>query len=357
MRILHIFRDKEKKVNKLHKILKAKRQAKYLKKLEEQKTPLTAKQFRRLAKFDLPPEKPFHEFMLEWGVKSHQRQESEDKMVANFLTLMAEKIVQDSTLEENRANNANCNTIVFSAPVNVEHRITKPIWKKSSFRWLASTAAVCMLCLAVALPLVFCGGIPGSGYSGEEIPIDSGRNNVKTYTALNAKVLSSADGIYFSDIYAIMLDTMQCDGSMLVFTAIIPGPDANKEIYNDETEELLSYVLNGMIVDASAGMELVVFTVDYRIRFVPQYKFNEYEAYYEELTDGFAIGEVEIRYEIKTTMIGECEEVTRAFLNFTFGDYDYFLEIKVFEMEGFGVVTELSKENLILLMQNLYGNR
>ncbi|MCL2751813.1 MAG: hypothetical protein FWE62_03555 [Firmicutes bacterium] len=342
-------------MTRIHKKLKAKRQTKYLQKLEEQRIPLTAKQFRKLAKCESPDGVPFHEFMLEWGIKSRQRQEREDQMVAGFISMVADRVVRETAWAEIREKRAGM--VVVPAVVGPEREPKPaPVWKKPAFRWAASAAAACALCLAIAFPIMLGGGgLPDPGVNPNgNLSGDPDGGKEKSYTVWNAKILDSADGIYFDDIYAEMLG----DEGILVFATIISVSEAHMELYDDETEELLSYALLEMLVDASAGADLIVFYVDYRIRSVPEYKFARYEIDFGGLADKFDIGETEVKYKIIATSAEDGEEeeridTTLAFVSFAYGVYDYFLRISVFELMPGMIVTDLKEESLILLMENL----
>jgi len=303
---------------------KAERQEKFLQKLNKQKEPLTHRQFRRLTKCSLPPETPLSEWLAEWALKSQEKQERQDRIIGMFLQAAVTKL---SSLE--------LESSAVITPAYEPQR--KPPRKRRVLKWVAVATAACMLCAAIALPIILLRG----GGDGGIIE--------KPYTAQNARVLGFRDGIYFEDIYAEMFDSEE----MLVFNKIIPGlGTASKEVYDDETEELLSYVLHGLVADASIGANMIAFTVDFRIRFVPQYTFAEYESSYERLDESFSIGRTEIKYEIETVEV-DGQEIIHAHMSFTYGKYDYFLEASVFEVKGLGVISEVTEGNLILLMENL----
>jgi len=276
--------------------------------------------------------------------KKQKRKERDEAVSRDFLQILVH-MVKARILEMQQESN---NIVYMPAPAEKPERETVQAQgctgKKLARRWLVP-AAVCVLCLVAALSFALC-CFGSSGYSGGGLVGDGGNvdGGAKPYTAWHAKLLGLDEGVYFDDLYVEML----ADEAMLVFAQIIPGLEAVKEIYDDETEEPLSYVLYRLVADASIGMDIVVFEIDYRVRFVPQYEFAGYETNYVSLEESFNIGEIEVKWQF-----GDIADCTWVNLSFAYGEYDYFLEIRTFEFAGFGIMTELNETNLIRLIQNL----
>lgn len=284
--------------------------------------------------------------------KRQQRKERDEATVRDFIQTVAH-IVQMQQEQQDGSSITYMPPPVPEESMQATSVARNTTRAKPACKWLISVVA-CVLCVIIALLLALSGFCDGGQSNGDD---GNGKVCEKPYSAGYAKEFGQDDGIFFDDIYAVI----SADDGMLIFTQVMSGWRATKEVYNDESEELLSYVLYGLIANASAGADLVVFEIDYRVRFVPQYKFTDYEAKYGKLDNKFYICGTEVRWELKNeksenedrTKYGGETEYAKVYLNFAYGKYDYFLEIRTFEMENFGVVTELEGTSIIKLMQNL----
>lgn len=276
--------------------------------------------------------------------KKQKRQERNEAIVRDFIQAIIHRarMMQDE------------NIIQYSPPTPVEHipKIIEPdktpvpiqAWKKPACKWLVSAVA-CVLCL-ILLPFAF-----GRFWTGAHSGGTGGGNGLDTkiYTEEHVKKLGQEEGIFFEDMYAEML----ADEGILMFNKILPGKYAYKEVVDDETEELLSCVLQGFIADASDDFGYVVFEIDYRVCFVQQYEFDGYQLIYRNLKNNFHIGGTEVRWQLRSTAGETTAGNSKVFVSFEFGGLKYFLEIKTFETADCGIITELEEQNIIRLMRNL----
>lgn len=278
--------------------------------------------------------------------RKQKRQEHNEAIVRDFIQAIIHRarMMQDENILQYPPP-----TPVEQAPKLIEPEKTQTpvhIWKKPAFKWLLSAVA----CVLSAILLTFAfGGFCIGGRSGGTGGGSGNSPGAKLYNAENAKKLGQEEGVFFEDLY----DQMLADEGILMFTQIIPGTYAYKEVYDDETEELLGYVLQEFIADASDSLGCVVFTIDFRVCFVSQYEFDGYQLFYESLEESFQICGTEFKWQFKDAAGGTVSENSKVFVSFSFGGLNYFLEIKTFELTDSGILTELNEQNIIRLMRNL----
>jgi len=285
--------------------------------------------------------------------KKQEKKERDEEIVRDFLFILAHAIKMKH--DENIVQYPPAQPAVELDEVPV----TGTVHRRPVRRWVACIAA-CFLCFMVAIPF-FTGGLgvfgrSGGGYTGG----GSGGSGERVYYDHNVRVLGPEEGVFFEDLYARIL----ASENLLIFNNIMSGFEAWKEVYDDGTDseyELLSYVLRGFIADASDASNMVAFVVDFRIRFAPQYLFQEYASEYKFFEESFSVGSINIQWELRDAVTrgaeasscGSLVDGKWVNLRFNYRDNDYFLRIRAFEVPGLGVVTELTEANIILLMQNL----
>ena len=334
--------------------LKAKWQVSYLKRLAAQKNPLTARQYRILTLLDLPVDKYLHDVMVEWGEKSRAIMEEQHEVVAGIIAVVADRMHTEMAWDEAFERES------YADPTPTEGR--KPLFKRLIF-----SAATCIIALAIALPLALSGSgaggsspdgngsfetsNPDNGLTGGETSTDAG----KLYIAGDAKILHGGNGgKYFEELHAEMLER----DDLIIFKNILDEGQSTIDVYNDEGRELLSYALLSFIPDIVVNGEYIAFDIDYRVRFVQKYMFAKCDDY-EHFTDSFHVCGIDVQYKIlHPEMTGV---PSYALLRFVYCGYDCFLEARSLDVETedgvWTTVTELSVENLILLMKDLFSNQ
>jgi hypothetical protein len=131
---------------------------------------------------------------------------------------------------------------------------------------------------------------------------------------------------------------------MLIFDRdeIFDAEEAWAEIYIKNTNLTLSYFFRNMTVSIHSDHN-VAFKVDYRIRLVERYDFNEYEDYpvLSDENPDFYMGETRVKYKF-------APDGASVYLRFAYGGCEYFLCVKEIKEK-----TPLTKENLTVLLEAL----
>jgi hypothetical protein len=269
--------------------------------------------------------------MIDWGIVSKERQERLDRMVSEYLSVLDGNANRKEEFEKVGAEQVA--VAPAPAPSGVKPRTGRR--KKPAFQWL-SAAAACVLCMSIVLPIAL---------NKRTHPDDK---DLRLYTAEQARIKGMTEGFFFDNVYALMKE----DEDMLVFDTVIYGKSGQKEVYDDKDEELLSYVLYDCMIDVGTESEPIIFMVNYRIRFVPQYTFIGYHVNYKNLQKKYTVRETVIKCEI-VMYLAAGKVRNKAFIFFTYGKCDYFIEVSDIETDSSGILTPLDEKNLILLLDNL----
>ena len=314
--------------------IRDKRRQKFLDGLESQRHPFSDKQVRKLTKC-VPKNMLLQDWLVKWVNKNNEKQQVEEAHLRNFIKTVTDYVKWQEAREQLMENkNSNNNVIIMPTPV-VRH---------SPLRWLAACVA-CVLCLAFILPFFF---------PNQDIDTPAQRPEYRDWNVVKR---THEHGVDFDYLYGSAINK-----NLLMFNVpLLEADSVRKELHehHDGSRDLLSYVFEGMIVVANTNNGPMLFTVDFRIRFVEEYNiFEEYKDFFGaivvscDLVDVFYIDTTQILLNLDTT--NNIARLRFSAYSVYHGHYIcYFISVSPF---GEPAVTDVTQPNLELLIADLINN-
>ncbi|MCL1945261.1 MAG: hypothetical protein FWF56_05625 [Firmicutes bacterium] len=335
---------------------KKKRIEEFVSILKQQKHPIEPSQYKKLIRL-MPREMYVDDWLEQWIIESKKKREANEADLAALLSKVAKVVNRDIERESIKQKWHDAGLVVAQDDsTNTDKELRKPatspqssVSKKQNSLWVHALGVVL---IAIVLTVGFVLNTIDFGNDKLfDLPnfIDPPIVNIVKYHEEDALIEFPIP----QDVY----DILQNDDALIFNLNNIFLGSSKKYSNKNNINHLFSYILSNMLVDASTKDSVVAFDIDYMVRYEQNFEFRIYKDYFEPMLYNKANFSIDGTHIFYSYYYDEFFNLNYVYLTLSYGDYDYFLTIREYNIQEVGVVSPLNDENIQILIRNLLSQK